>query len=316
MRSLILIFLVLFPFVNGLGQKSGAIVSGKILDENEKPLAKVSIVILGRETGLISSDSGTFRMHVPADKAFALVFSYTGYKNLQQNFILNDKEEERIVIRMERSVSNLQNVTVTDERDRKESGLIRINPKDAINIPTPIGGIESLIKVYVGSNNELTSQYSVRGGNYDENLIYVNDFEIFRPYLVSNAQQEGLSFINPEMTHNVNFYNGGFQAKYGDKISSVLEIQYKKPATFGGAAYISLLEQGLELEGVSKNNRFSYIVGVRNRNFTNILVAPETKGNYIPSSADVQGLFTYQFNPKNSLELFTVYYQTSFRLIQ
>ena len=128
--------------------------------------------------------------------------------------------------------------------NRKEAGLIRINPKDAINIPTPVGGIESLIKVYVGSNNELTSQYSVRGGNYDENLIYVNDYEIFRPYLVSNAQQEGLSFINPEMTRNVNFYNGGFQAKYGDKISSVLDIQYKKPAEFGGISLYRLTGTG------------------------------------------------------------------------
>jgi hypothetical protein len=315
MRSHILIFLLFFPMIHLLAQKSGAMVSGKILDENENPLAKVSIVLLGRESGLVSSDSGTFRMHVPADKAFALVFSYTGYKNLQQNFILNDKEEERIIIRMERSVSNLQNITVTDERDRKEAGLIRINPKDAINIPTPVGGIESLIKVYVGSNNELTSQYSVRGGNYDENLIYVNDYEIFRPYLVSNAQQEGLSFINPEMTRNVNFYNGGFQAKYGDKISSVLDIQYKKPAEFGGSAYISLLEQGLELEGVSKNNKFSYIVGARNRSFTNLLSSQDTKGDYIPSSSDIQGLFSYQLNKKNSLELFTVYSQTSFNLI-
>jgi hypothetical protein len=315
MRRNILIFLLLIPYIQLLAQKSGAIVTGKILDENEHPLAKVSIILLGRETGLISSDSGTFRMHVPADKAFALVFSYTGYKNLQQNFILNDKEEERIVIRMERSVSNLQNITVTDERDRKEAGLIRINPKDAINIPTPIGGIESLIKVYVGSNNELTSQYSVRGGNYDENLIYVNDYEIFRPYLVSNAQQEGLSFINPEMTRNVNFYNGGFQAKYGDKISSVLDIQYKKPAEFGGSAYISLLEQGLELEGVSKNKKFSYIVGARNRSFATLLSSQEVKGDYIPSSSDIQGLFSYQFNQKNSLELFTVYSQTSFNLV-
>jgi hypothetical protein len=315
MKRQLLIFFLLFPCIHLLAQKSGAIVSGKILDENENPLPGVSIVLLGRETGLASSDSGTFRMHVPADKAFALVFSYTGYKNLQQNFIMNDKEEEHIVIRMERSESKLDSITVTDERDRKEAGLIRINPKDAINIPTPIGGIESLIKVYVGSNNELTSQYSVRGGNYDENLIYVNDYEIFRPYLVSNAQQEGLSFINPEMTRNVNFYNGGFQAKYGDKISSVLDIQYKKPVEFGGSAYIGLLEQGLELEGTSKNKKFSYIIGARNRSFTNLLSSQETKGDYIPSSADAQGLFTYQFNNKNSLELFTVYSQTSFNLI-
>ncbi|HCL83435.1 MAG TPA: TonB-dependent receptor, partial [Chitinophagaceae bacterium] len=131
MRSLILISLVLFPFTHGLAQKSGAIVTGKILDENEKPLAGVSIVLLGRESGLASSDSGTFRLHVPADKAFALVFSYTGYKSLQQNFILNDREEEWVVIRMEKSVSNLEHVTVTNERDRKEAGLIRINPRDA-----------------------------------------------------------------------------------------------------------------------------------------------------------------------------------------
>jgi CarboxypepD_reg-like domain/TonB-dependent Receptor Plug Domain len=315
MRSYILISLLFFHCIHLFAQKSGATVSGKILDENEKPLANVSIVLLGRESGLISSDSGTFRMHVPADKAFALVFSYTGYKNLQQNFILNDQEQEKIIIRMERSISKLQDITVTDERDRKEAGLIRINPKDAINIPTPVGGIESLIKVFVGSNNELTSQYSVRGGNYDENLIYVNDYEIFRPYLVSNAQQEGLSFINPEMTRNVNFYNGGFQAKYGDKISSVLDIQYKKPTAFGGSAYISLLEQGLELEGASKNNKFSYIVGARNRSFTNLLSSQDTKGDYIPSSSDIQGLFTYLLNQKNSIELFTVYSQTSFSLV-
>ena len=296
-------------------QKSGAFVSGKIINENENPLAKVSVIVLGRETGIISSDSGTFRLRVAADKAFGLVFSHTGYKTIQQNFILNDKEEEKIIIRMERSISNLDNITVTNNRDRKETGLIHLNPKDAINIPTPTGGIESLIKVYVGSNNELTSQYTVRGGNYDENLIYVNDYEIFRPYLVSNAQQEGLSFINPEMTHNVSFYNGGFQARYGDKISSVLDIQYKKPTALGGSVYLGLMEQGLELEGISKNNRFSYILGARNRSFTNLLSSQETKGNYIPSSSDLQGLFSYQLNPKNSLELFTVYSQTSFNLV-
>jgi len=314
MRLRIVIFFILFPIIPLLAQKTGARVSGKIVDENEHPLAKVSIVFLGRESGVMSSDSGTFRLNVPADKAFALVFSYTGYKNFQQNFILNDKEEEQVIIRMEKTNSNLENVTVTDERERKEAGLIHINPRNAVNIPTPVGGIESLIKVIVGSNNELTSQYNVRGGNYDENLIYVNDFEIFRPYLVSNAQQEGLSFINPEMTRNVNFYNGGFQAKYGDKISSVLDIQYKKPEKFGGTAYIGLLEQGLELEGVSRNQRFSYIIGGRNRSFTNLLSSQETKGNYIPSSSDIQGLFTYQLNKNNSLELFTVFSQTAFSL--
>jgi hypothetical protein len=296
-------------------QKTSAFISGKVLDENDHPLSNVSIVILGKQTGLVTSDSGTFRIKVPADRAFALVFSFTGYKDEQRNFLLNAGEEETIVVRMERGAKQLKEVVVMDERERREAGLVRVNPKSAINLPTPVGGIEGLIKVIVGSNNELTSQYSVRGGNYDENLVYVNDYEIFRPYLVRSGQQEGLSFINPELTRNVSFYTGGFQAKYGDKMSSALDIQYRKPKSFAGSAYIGLLEQGLHLEGVSKNNRFTYLVGVRNRTNKNLFSSQETKGNYVPSSADLQALLTYQLNNKWSLELFGNISQTKFTLI-
>ncbi|MFI5152764.1 MAG: carboxypeptidase-like regulatory domain-containing protein, partial [Chitinophagales bacterium] len=299
----------------GFAQKKIAWVSGRILDENERPLAKVSIVILGRQSGIMSTDSGEFRIQVPVERAFALIFSFTGYKEEKRNFILNEGEEDKITIRMEVGNQSLKEVQVTSEKERKEAGLIKINPKDAINIPTPTGGIESLIKVVVGSNNELTSQYSVRGGNYDENLIYVNDFEIFRPYLVSNAQQEGLSFINPEMTRSVSFYNGGYQARYGDKMSSVMDIQYKKPKQFGGSAYIGLLEQGLELEGTGFKNKFSWIVGIRNRTNKSLVSSQETKGNYQPSSADLQSLLTYQLNDKNQLEFFGSISQTKFTLI-
>lgn len=298
-----------------LAQKKTASVSGRVLDENEQPLSKVSVTVLGRQGGIATNDSGFFSIKVPADKAFALVFSFTGYKKEQRNFILSDGEEERMVVRMERGGDALKEVVVTDQRPRREAGLITVNPKQAINIPSPTGGIESLIKIFVGSNNELTSNYTVRGGNYDENLIYVNDFEVFRPYLVRSGQQEGLSFINPEMTRSVNFYNGGFQARYGDKLSSVLDIQYKKPKQFGGSAYIGLLEQGLHLEGSSANNKFTYLLGVRNRSNRNLLSSQETKGNYVPSSADVQGLFTYQFSTKLTAELFTNISRTRFTLV-
>lgn len=197
----------------------------------------------------------------------------------------------------------LDTVTVTDkESKRAEAGLISIDPEKAINMPSPVQGIESLIKIFVGSNNELTSQYSVRGGNYDENLIYVNDFEVFRPYLVRSGQQEGLSFINPELVKNVNFYNGGFQARYGDKMSSVLDVQYKRPTSFGGSAYISLLEQGLHLEGASKDKKFTFITGIRNRSNRNLLQSQETQGNYIPSSADIQAFLTYRINEHSFFE--------------
>lgn len=314
-RPIFLISLLLLSGASLLAQKKAAYVSGKIVDENENPLGRVSVSILGRTGGTLSSDSGTFRIKVPADRAFALVVSFLGYKTENRNFLLNENEEERVVIRMERGSQNLDAVVVTDQRQRRETGLVTINPKNAINIPTPGGGIESLIKVIVGSNNELSSQYNVRGGNYDENLIYVNDFEVFRPYLVRSGQQEGLSFINPELARNVNFYNGGFQARYGDKMSSVLDIQYKKPKAFGGSAYISLLEQGLHLEGTSRNNKFSFLAGVRHRSNRNILRSQETKGNYVPSSADFQALLTYQLNTKNSIELLGNISQTRFTLV-
>ena len=296
-------------------QKKPAYVSGKVLDENENPLSKVSVTILGQQKGIITSDSGTFRLRVNADRAFAIVFTYTGYKEQQKNFLLSENEEERIVIRMEREGKTLTEVVVTDQRDRNEAGLIKPNPKSVINLPTPVMGVESLIKVFVGSNNELTSQYSVRGGSYDENLIYVNDFEIFRPYLVRNGQQEGLSFINPEMVSNIKFYNGGFQSRYGDKMSSVLDIQYKKPRRFGGSAYVSILEQGLELEGISNNNKLSYLIGVRNRSNKNLLSRQETQGNYVPSSSDLQALINYQFNEKWQAEFLGNISQTKFTLV-
>src|ERR1700761_399935 len=292
-----------------------AFVSGTALDENDKPLLGVSVIILGRQNGLTTSDSGTFRIRVPAEKAFALVFTFNSYKTEQRNFLLNDEEEEHVVVRMERGAKALQQVVVSDQRESRETGLIRVNPKNAINIPTPIGGIESLLKIFVGSNNELTSQYSVRGGNYDENLTYINDFEVFRPYLVNNAQQEGLSIINPEMTRSVNFYTGGFQARYGDKMSSALDIQYRKPTTFGGSVYLGLLEQGLHLEGTSTNKKFTYSFGVRNRTNSTLLSSQETKGTYAPSSADLQTQLSWQFNPRTSLEFLGTLSQTRFHLI-
>ncbi len=306
---------ILFLSLTSIAQKKPAYVSGKIIDENENPLAKVSIFILGKQTGIVSSDSGTFRIKVPSSKAFALVFSYSGHRDEQRNFYLSEGEEETISVRLERGSKVLETVVVQDDRERKETGLTKINPKSALQLPSTIGGVEGLIKILVGSNNELTSQYNVRGGNYDENLIYINDFEIFRPYLVSSGQQEGLSFINPELAKNISFYNGGFQAKYGDKMSSVLDIQYKKPKTFGGSVYVSLLEQGFHLEGSTAKEKFTYLFGVRNRTNRNLLASQETKGNYIPSSSDAQVYLTYRLSPKNQLEFLGVLSGTKFLLI-
>jgi hypothetical protein len=313
-RQILLTAIVVLLSLVSFSQKKSAFVSGKVIDENENPVANASVVILGKLSGVTTNDSGYFRLKVPADKAFALTFSYTGRQPEQKNFILNENEEETVTIRLERNANVLQEVIVSDKRDRNETGLIRPNPKTILNLPSAVTGVESLIKIFVGSNNELTSQYSVRGGSYDENLIYVNDFEVFRPYLVSSGQQEGLSFINPELVRNLNFYNGGFQAKYGDKMSSVLDIQYKKPKKFGGSAYVGILEQGLHFEGITAHDKLSYLIGVRNRSNKNLLSRQATQGNYVPSSSDLQLLMDYQFNPRWQAELFGNISQTKFTL--
>ncbi|MGB4844748.1 MAG: carboxypeptidase-like regulatory domain-containing protein [Ferruginibacter sp.] len=313
MRAAI-IFLLLLSTLSLFSQSKSATITGKLVDENDNPISKVSVIVLGKTSGITTNDSGYFSLKVAAGRSFALIFSHEGYDEVQKNFFLSDGEEEKITVQMERGSKTLTTVVVGEDKERTETGLTKINPKNALVLPSTTGGVEGLIKILVGSNNELTSQYSVRGGNYDENLIYINDFEIFRPYLVRSGQQEGLSFINPELAKNVNFYTGGFQAKYGDKMSSVLDIQYKKPTGFGGSAYVSLLEQGLHLEGAARKGKITYLVGVRNRSNKNLLKSQETTGSYIPSSTDVQGFITYKLNEKIQLELLGTYSVTKFSL--
>lgn len=314
MRMLTTLLICLLT-ITASAQNKTATVSGTIINDNETPLNDVSIVILGKNSGIRSSDSGTFTIKVPANKPFALTFSHTGFLSVQKNFYLSAAETENVRIRMVHADKTLEAVIITDERERKENSLVKINPKNAISLPSTTGGVEGLIKTLVGSNNELTSQYNVRGGNYDENIVYINDYEIYRPYLVSSGQQEGLSFINPEMVKNVNFYTGGFQAKYGDKMSSVLDIQYKKPTSFGGSAYVSLLEQGLQLGGISKNKALTFMAGVRNKSNRNLLSNQPTLGSYIPSASDVQGYITYKINNHLQAELLGILSASRFNYI-
>ncbi len=309
----LLTLLLLLPLFS-LAQKT-ATVSGLILDDNDKPLPGVSIYILGKNGSVSTNDSGRFSITVTANKQIALIFFAEGWNSIRKTMYLQAGENEQVTIKLERFTGKLDPVIVINQsKGRRDPGRVTIDPTRTEVNPSPVSGIEQLIKIFVGSNNELTSQYSVRGGSYDENLIYVNDFEVYRPYLVRSGQQEGLSFINPDLTAGVKFYNGGFQAKYGDKLSSVLDISYKRPTTSGGSVHLGLLEQAVHLEGASKNKKFSYLLGVRNRSNRNLLSSQETKGNYVPSSSDIQALINYQLSKKWELELLTNYSYTKFTL--
>ncbi len=290
-----------------------ATLNGKVTDERGRELDPVTIAIEGTATGTTTDAKGRYTLQVPAEQAITIAFSYNGYSVEKQTLTLTNGEQRELNVKLKKVSRELETVTVKGTRDN-EAGNVRIDPTKAGLLPTTGfgSGIEAMIKTFVGSNNELTSQYNVRGGNYDENLVYVNDFEIYRPFLTRSGQQEGMSFINADLAAGVNFSVGGFQSKYGDKMSSVLDVTYKRPKKFGGRAMASLLGASLSLEGASKNEKFTYLVGLRHKSNQYLLKAQPTKGIYNPSFTDGQVLLNYRFNSKWEIEAIGNYARNRF----
>ena len=250
----------------------------------------------------LSDERGRYTLNVEAGRVLTIIFFESSYG--AKTFTFTAKPGEAVNFSpMLNFKGNLEEVVVTDIKGRG-SEFITLNPLVYNNIPTPTGNIEDIIKTQMGvsSNNELSSGYSVRGGNFDENLVYVNDIEVYRPFLVRSGQQEGLSFANPNMVQNINFSAGGFEAKYGDKLSSVLDITYRKPLKFGGTASASFLGGNLQLEGVSRNRLLAWNVGARYRTNSYLLNSLDTKGEYKPSALDIQSFLTFEVNPRLKIE--------------
>lgn len=314
-KQLLLLLFSLSFTTAAIAQKTAS-VSGRVKDKNGVPLSQVNVAVIGLPGGVSSDEKGDFALTVAAEKEITIAFSYIGLATQKLTLTLADNEKREINVVLTSASSNLPIVNITDEKSRQDN-LIRINPKSISMIPTVSGNFEDVLKVLPGvvSNNELSSTYSVRGGNYDENLVYVNDIEIYRPFLVRSGQQEGLSFINSDMVSSILFSAGGFNAMYGDKMSSVLDIKYRKPARFGGSANMSLLGGSLELEGTSTNKRFTYLTGIRYKSNQYLLKTLETKGEYKPSFTDAQGYLTYMVTPKTELAFLGNYSRNRFQVI-
>lgn len=285
-------------------------VKGSIKDEQARPIADV-LISIAQQT-VLSDANGFFQITVPAEKDILLQLSKTGFIAQQYPLRLKKEESRILAVQLKERIFEIKEVIKKADRQRFEAGTIIVDASKANINPSTIGGIEGLIKTLVGSTNELTSQYNVRGGNYDENLVYVNDFEITRPFLVRSGQQEGLSFVNADLTSHVQFSVGGFQSKYGDKMSSVLDITYKKPKQFTGSASLSLLGGSLHVEGASKNNKLTYLVGLRQKTNQYLLQAQPTKGVYNPSFTDVQTLINYKVNEQWEWEFLANYARNRF----
>lgn len=312
-------YIILLAFIlislNAPGQEK-SLIYGKITNEDNRSIDLVNITIIDISGGTITNKFGEYELEAPSNKEIVLIFSYLGYKTDTMKVNLRPGEKKRVDIKLEPVATDLPDFEVRDEQIY-ESNITRINPKNAGTIPSVSDGIPALIKTLPGvySTSELSSQYSVRGGNFDENLIYVNDIEVYRPILVRSGQQEGLSFVNSDLVSSIVFSAGGFDAKYGDKMSSVLDIKYKKPTEFAGSVAMSLLGGSAHLEGVAAQKRISYLMGIRYKSNQYVLNSLETKGEYRPSFTDIQTLITYDLSKKTELSFLGNYSRNSYKLI-
>lgn len=293
-------------------------ITGYVTTENGAPIPYVNVGTYDNNSpiGAATAENGYYEFEVFPNVEYTVMFSCVGYEKKSVKVKLSKGEIKKLNIKLKLQTADLPSFEATDKAIRP-GGFTRINPRNAREIPSPTGGVESLVKLQAGvsSNNELSSQYSVRGGNFDENLVYVNDIEVYRPFLVRSGQQEGLSFINSDMVSSLLFSAGGYDAKYGDKMSSVLDIQYRKPVEFSGSVGLSLLGGSLFLQGNLKKSPFTYMVGLRQKSNQYVLGALQTKGEYRPSFTDVQTLLTYDISKKLEISFLGNYARNVYNVV-
>ncbi len=292
------ILLLLFPSLV-FAQKT-ATVKGIITNKFNTPIEGVAISYLSK--GTTTDANGMYQFTIPIRKTVIVTFTHVSYKTLVKKFTSRGKRNFNFSPILQIKSEELEEVIVKNQQ-KEAQGITKIKTKKVKNILGANAGVENILMTLPGvsNNNELSTQYNVRGGNFDENLVYVNGIEVYRPFLIRSGQQEGLSFTNPHMIQNINFSAGGFQAKYGDKLSSVLDITYRKPTNFGVQLDLSLLGGSFTIEDTFANNKLSAIVGVRYRDNSLFVNSKQTEINFRPQFTDVQSFLSYQVTSKLTL---------------
>ena len=300
MKSFTTFIFILLTTVSVFGQGNNATLKGVIKDSKGVPIDMIAIVLKEYPTlGTTTNAKGEYLLRIPAKKQLTVIFSSLGYKSFADSVYAKPDEIITKEIVMPAQNLELAEIVVREQR-RNGASIISLDPKIVNSMSSASGGIEASLKTLPGvsSNNELSSQYTVRGGNFDENLVYVNDVEVYRPFLIRSGQQEGLSFINSDMVSTIDFSAGGFNARYGDKMSSVLDIKYRKPSDFRGSASISLLGASAHFEDVAAKGKLTHISGIRYKSNKYMLGSLDENGEYDPRFLDFQTYITYQFSEK------------------
>ncbi len=310
MRLSLLLLQLLLPFLL-LAQT--ATITGVVRDDENRALPDVSIAVLGEPGGTVSSANGSYSIDVPAGKAVTIRFAYPAAENVDRVLTLQAGETKHLdaVVR----AKTITSVVVTNERLR-DAGIDKLNARTSHFQPS-LGDVNSLLQGSLGvmTRNELSSGYNVRGGNFDENLVYVNGIEVYRPFLVRSGQQEGLSFPNPDMIERIHFSAGGWEARYGDKLSSVLDITYKRPREFSAMASASLLGGSVTVGSPMAKQRLRQITGFRYRTLSTVLKGLDTQGDYVPTYTDLQSYWTYDLSDKVELGFLGLYSRNRYDVV-
>lgn len=274
---------------------------GKVTDSNMSPveLATVSVIEQGKMT--MTNLKGEFSIQLRSADSVVVRFSMVGYKT-KTRVLRRPRGKQTLLIQLYDD-NQLAGITVT-EKKRQTGSTQQLETKDIKNTPSVTGNaVEELIQSQAGvsTHSELSSQYNVRGGSFDENSVYINNVEIYRPFLVRSGQQEGLSIINPDMVESIGFSTGGFEARYGDKMSSVLDIKYKKPKKFEANVAANLLGASAFVGFSTK--KFSWSNGIRYKTNKYLLGSLDTKGEYQPNFLDYQTYLIYEPTKNWSIEV-------------
>ena len=292
--SLAILFQILIStsFAQGFAELYGV-----VKDQDGAALigAHISIADSAQFIAVIATDQdGKYKIKVPLNQNLEVHFSYLGYDTIIKPVFYDKVARFKLNANLEESSFLIGPVEIVN-KDRVANSY-SFDTEDLEGMVGPMESVErvAIMEAGVVSNNELSSSYSVRGGNFDENLVYLNDFEVYRPQLTRSGVQEGLSILNPDMVANIQFYAGGFAANYGDKMSSVLDVQYRKPTDFGMKISGGLLGAQLMVEGLALDKRFTYLIGARNRRNSYLLNSLDVKGEYKPVFNDIQTYMTYQ----------------------
>ncbi len=309
--------LALVPVLSAGAQNWGSAAGVVTEKDTGKPIPGVTVLVYGTDFGTATDDRGLFRLNLPAGR-YALLFRAVGYASRTDSVRVVRGAATSMAVSLEAAIVQLDSLLIQAGRPSAEAGSYEVRPEDIHDIPDPMQDGLRVLKVLPGvaSNNELSNQYSVRGGGYNENLIFIDGFEVHLPFRPRQGEQEGLSPINSDLARSITFYTGGFPARYGGKLSSALDVRYREVNSpfIKGAAYVSLLDAGASLGAGSRDGSFHWNLAVRKAQARRFFETQELEGNYQPDYTDLQGTIHYRFLPRHELDMIGMGARNLFRL--